>query len=266
MVIGKGALLVTGAVLGTGILGAKIAHASEDHAHPPHYPWNHNGAAESFDAKSIRRGYQVYREVCSACHGMEYVAFRHLGEIAFTAKEVKRYADETEVWTEPDENNEIHKRPAKSFDYFPSPYRNKLEARAANGGALPPDLSGIVKARPGGEDYVFALLTGYDNPPAGVELREGLYYNPYFPGGAIGMAPPLADGSVDFVDGTPATLSQMAKDVSTFLAWTSRMEQDTRKQFGIKATVGTVIVAAAAWYWKRFKWSTVKNARIHYRD
>jgi ubiquinol-cytochrome c reductase cytochrome c1 subunit len=154
---------------------------------------------------------------------MDRIAFRNLGEIAFTTKEVKTLAAEVDVNDAPDSKGDINKRPAKSFDYFPSPYKNEQEARFSNGGALPPDLSLMVKARPHAEDYVFSLLTGYDNPPAGVNLREGLYFNAYFPGGAIGMAPPLADGSVDYIDGTPATLSQMAKDVTTFLAWTASM-------------------------------------------
>lgn len=121
-------------------------------------------------------------------------------------------------------------------DYFPAPYANDNAARAANNGALPPDLSLIVKARHGGPDYIFALLTGYREPPAGIEIRQGLHYNPYFPGGAIGMPQQLFDGMVDYADGTPATASQMAKDVSTFLAWASEPEMDERKLMGLKVT------------------------------
>lgn len=217
-------------------------------------------------SNSIRRGYQVYKEVCSACHSMDRIAFRNLGEIAWTAKEIKTVAAAVDVDTEPDNQGNIHKRPGKSFDYFPGPYKNEQEARFNNGGALPPDLSLIVKARPHGEDYVFSLLTGYDTAPAGVNLREGLYFNAYFPGGAIGMAPPLSDGSVDYDDGTPNTLSQLAKDVTTFLAWTAKPEQDTRKKMGVKVLVSLVFVGALSWYLKRFRWSTQKNRRIVYRD
>lgn len=197
---------------------------------------------------------------------MSEIAFRNLEGIAFTANEVKYLASQVDVDDEPDSEGEIGKRPAKSFDYFPSPYKNEQQARASNGGALPPDLSVIVKARQGNEDYIFSLLTGYDNPPPGVKLREGLYFNAYFPGGAIGMAPPLADGSVDYDDGTPGTLSQYAKDVTTFLAYCAKPEEEERKKIGVKLIVGLAITAGFMWYNKRFKWSTVKNRRVEFRD
>jgi ubiquinol-cytochrome c reductase cytochrome c1 subunit len=263
----KKAIIALSALALSGAVATKVAFASgEDSAVPPRYPWSHRGFADAMDAASIRRGYQVYREVCSACHSMDRIAFRNLAEKGFTPKEVKNLAAEVEVWDEPDNKGEIKKRTAKSFDYFPAPYKNEQEARFNNGGALPPDLSLIVKARPHGEDYIFSLLTGYDNPPAGVQLREGLYFNAYFPGGAIAMAPPLSDGSVDYADGTPATLSQMAKDVTTFLAWTAKPEQDERKKMGIKVIASLVVLAGLSWYVKRFKWALVKNRRITYRD
>jgi ubiquinol-cytochrome c reductase cytochrome c1 subunit len=265
--IPKKSIVALSALALSGAIATKVAFASgEDSAIPPKYPWSHEGFTGSYDAASIRRGYQVYREVCSACHSMDRIAFRNLGEIAFTQKEVKTLAGEVDVWDAPDNQGNIGKRPGKSFDYFPAPYKNEQEARFSNGGALPPDLSLIVKARPHAEDYVFSLLTGYDNPPAGVQLREGLYFNAYFPGGAIGMAPPLSDGSVEYADGTPATLSQLAKDVTTFLAWTSKPEQDTRKKMGIKVITSLFLLGAISWYVKRFKWSIVKNRRIVFRD
>lgn len=170
---------------------------------------------------SIRRGYQVYREVCAACHSLNQIAFRNLSEIAFTEAEVKAHAKTLEVEDTPDEFGNPRTRPAIPSDKMPKPYKNEQEARSANMGALPPDLSCIVKGRPYGEDYVFSLLTGYHPPPAGMKLRDGLYFNAYFVGGAIGMAPPLSDGMITYDDGTPATVSQMAKDVSTFLTWAS---------------------------------------------
>lgn len=229
------------------------------------HPWSHKGPLDSFDAASIRRGYKVYRDVCSACHGMSEIAFRNL-DVAFTQDEIKFLAAQVDVDADPDHEGEVKKRTAKSFDYFPSPYKNEQQARAMNGGSLPPDLSIIAKARQGNEDYVFSLLTGYDSPPPGIELREGLYFNAYFPGGAIGMAPPLSDGSVDYDDGTPGTLSQYAKDVSTFLAYCARPEEEERKKFGAKAITGVAIIAAILWYNKRFKWTIIKNSRIEFRD
>ncbi|CAG8464110.1 12256_t:CDS:2 [Acaulospora colombiana] len=146
-------------------------------------------------------------------------------------------AEELEYEDGPDEEGNYFKRPGKPSDYLPAPYPNEEAARASNAGALPPDLSLITKARHGGADYIFSLLTGYYDPPAGVEVREGLYYNPYFPGGAISMARALFDGLVEYEDGTPATTSQMAKDVTTFLSWAAEPEFDERKKMGVKAVI-----------------------------
>ncbi|KAE8599885.1 hypothetical protein XENTR_v10017382 [Xenopus tropicalis] len=175
--------------------------ASELELHPPSYPWSHNGLLSSLDHASIRRGYQVYKQVCAACHSMEYLAFRNLIGVSHTEAEAKALAEEFEILDGPDENGEMFTRPGKLSDYFPKPYPNDEAARASNNGALPPDLSYIVNARHGGEDYVFSLLTGYCDPPAGVSLREGLYYNPYFPGQAVGMAPPIYNEVLEFDDG-----------------------------------------------------------------
>lgn len=159
--------------------------ADEGAAHPPKYPWSNSGFMDSFDAASIRRGYQVYQEVCSACHSMSEIAFRNLN-IAFTEKEIKELAKEVDVEDGPNDSGKMFTRPAKPFDYMKGPYANEQAARKANGGSLPPDLSVIVKARANGENYIFSLLTGYEEPPFGIKLREGLYFNSYFPGGAIG--------------------------------------------------------------------------------
>jgi len=261
--------LVGGALGGLGYVmytqSSSQVNADNPAAVPYAHPWSHKGPMDSYDAASIRRGYKVYREVCSACHGMHEIAFRNL-EVAFTPNEVKNLASQVDVEAEPDSNGDVGTRSAKSFDYFPSPYKNEQAARAANGGALPPDLSVIVKARPHGEDYIFSLLTGYDQPPPGVSLREGLYFNAYFPGGAIGMAPPLADGSVDYDDGTPGTLSQYAKDVTTFLAYCAKPEEEDRKKMGLKVIAGLAVASAFFWYNKRFKWTVIKNRRTIFRD
>eukprot|EP01080_Neovahlkampfia_damariscottae_P004773 gene4773-8359_t len=259
--------ILSGIVLGSSGIYYNYFSASEDAAHSPNYPFNHKGMDESFDSKSIRRGYQVFKNVCSACHGMNRMAMRQLVDVAYTAEEAKKIAAEMEIVDkEPDEQGKPKIRPGTLADYFPEPFKNEQEARFNNGGALPPDLSLVVKARDEGEDYVFALLTGYSDAPAGLELRPGLYYNAFFPGGAIGMAPPLSDGCLDYDDGTPATVSQMAKDVSTFLAYSSAKEQDERKKMGLKAMLGFSILAVLTYYHKRFRWSLLKSRRIEFKE
>ncbi|XP_066065450.1 cytochrome c1, heme protein, mitochondrial [Chamaea fasciata] len=265
------ALLALGALAGGGSLalalalgGAPLA-AGELELHPPSFPWSHGGALAALDHASVRRGFQVYRQVCSACHSMEYVAFRSLIGVTHTEAEAKALAEEIEVQDGPDENGELFLRPGKVSDYFPKPYPNAEAARAANNGALPPDLSYIVNARHGGEDYVFSLLTGYCDPPAGVSLREGLHYNPYFPGQAIGMAPPIYDQVLDYDDGTPATMSQVAKDVCTFLRWAAEPEHDHRKRMGLKMLLLSGLLVPLLLYLKRHKWSVLKSRKMIYR-
>ncbi|XP_053571407.1 cytochrome c1, heme protein, mitochondrial-like [Bombina bombina] len=170
-----------------------------------------------------------------------------------------------EILDGPDENGEMFTRPGKLSDYFPKPYPNSEAGRAANNGALPPDLSYIANARHGGEDYVFSLLTGYCDPPPGVTLREGLYYNPYFPGQAIGMAPPIYNEILEYDDGTPATMSQVAKDVCTFLRWASEPEHDHRKLMGLKVIMIASLLIPLVYYMKRHRWSVLKSRKIAYR-
>ncbi|XP_021464740.1 cytochrome c1, heme protein, mitochondrial [Oncorhynchus mykiss] len=258
-----GVLTTSGA--GIALMLQQSVKASDLELHPPNYPWTHSGMLSALDHGSIRRGYQVYKQVCSACHSMEYLAFRNLVGVSHTEAEVKVLAEEIEVVDGPDESGEMFTRPGKLSDYFPKPYPNPEAARAANGGALPPDLSYIVNARHGGEDYVFSLLTGYCEPPAGVEVREGLYYNPYFPGQAIGMAPPIYNEVLEFEDGTPATMSQVAKDVCTFLRWAAEPEHDQRKRMGLKLLMGSAILVPLVYYMKRHRWSVLKSRKIAYR-
>lgn len=162
----------------------------------------------------------------------------------------------------PDESGEMFERPGRPTDRLPMPYPNEETARFANNGALPPDLSVMVKARPRLEDYVFHLLTGYRDSPAGVGVRTGLYYNPYFSGGLIGMAPPLADGQIEYDDGTDNSLPQLAKDVTTFLAWTAEPEHDHRKRMAAKYVTAMLALACVAGYWKRIRWSVHKSRKI----
>ncbi|KAK2840801.1 hypothetical protein Q7C36_012380 [Tachysurus vachellii] len=255
---GKKAAISTLGVLTAGGAGlALILHqsvkASDLELHAPSYPWSHGGMLSALDHASIRRGYQVYKQVCSACHSMEYLAFRNLVGVSHTEDEAKALAEEVEVVDGPDESGEMFTRPGKLSDYFPKPYASPEAARAANNGALPPDLSYIVNARHGGEDYIFSLLTGYCDPPAGVSMREGLYYNPYFPGQAIGMAPPIYNEVLEYEDGTPATMSQVAKDVCTFLRWAAEPEHDQRKKMGLKLLMGSAIILPLVYYLKRHR-------------
>jgi len=240
------------------------SHFSDEGLHPTPYPWSHNGWLDTFDHASIRRGYLVYREVCAACHSLDRIAWRNLVGVSHTADEARTLAEEHEYQDGPDDNGEMFMRPGKLSDYMPAPYPNTEAARAGNAGALPPDLSLIIKARHGGADYVFSLLTGYIDPPAGVEVREGMNYNPYFPGGAISMARVLFDGLVEYDDGTPATTSQMAKDVVTFLSWAAEPEHDERKKNGIKAVILFSALFALSLYVKRFKWTPLKNRKMFY--
>ncbi|KAH7295469.1 hypothetical protein KP509_27G049600 [Ceratopteris richardii] len=245
-----------------GLVGAVYADEAEHGLAAPHYPWPHGGFLSSYDHASIRRGHQVYQEVCAACHSMSLVAYRDLIGVAYTEEEVKAMAAEVEVEDGPNDEGEMYTRPGKPSDHFPSPYPNEQAARFANGGAYPPDLSLITKARHNGQNYVFALLTGYRDPPAGVSVREGLHYNPYFPGGAIAMPKMLMDGGVEYEDGVPATETQMAKDVVTFLSWAAEPEMEERKLMGFKVIFVLTLALIQAGYYKRWKWAPVKSRRV----
>jgi ubiquinol-cytochrome c reductase cytochrome c1 subunit len=203
--------------------------------HPEHLPWSHEGFGKTFDAASLRRGYFVYKNVCAACHTLEPMCFRQFVDVFLTEDEAKAEAAEVMVIDGPDDNGNMYERPGKLFDELPKPYANVKAAAVANNGAAPPDLRLMRKAVHGGEDYLFALLTGYtDPPPAGIELGEGQAYNPYFLGGVLSMPQQLFDGGLEYEDGTPATQSQQAKDVATFLTWSSQPWHDDNKLMGFK--------------------------------
>jgi len=248
-----------------GVLAFQKSECSgEDHIPSLDYGWSHHGAMNSYDCASIRRGFQVYRQVCASCHSLEKVAFRHLVGVTHTEAELKKIAASYEITDGPNDAGEMFTRPGKLFDFFPSPYANEAAARAANGGAYPPNLSLMTKARHGGADYIFALLTGYVEAPAGKTMLPGLHYNPYFPGGAIAMAKQLVDGQVEYEDGTPATETQMAKDVAAFLAWAAEPEHDARKSGGLQMLLACVAAVAITGYYKRFLWSVFKSRKITY--
>ncbi|KAL1591583.1 cytochrome c1 [Paraconiothyrium brasiliense] len=233
--------------------------------HPTQYPWEHAKWNKTFDSQALRRGFQVYREVCASCHSLSRIPYRSLVGKIMTVDEAKALAEENEYDTEPNDEGEIEKRPGKLSDYLPGPYKNDEAARAANNGALPPDLSLMVKARHGGCNYIFSLLTGYpEEPPAGAVVPEGLNFNPYFPGTGIAMARVLYDDLVEYEDETPATTSQMAKDVTEFLNWAAEPEADDRKKMGWKVLAVTSVLTALSIWVKRYKWASVKSRKIVY--
>ncbi|MCJ1344206.1 cytochrome c1 [Peltigera leucophlebia] len=237
----------------------------EEGLHPAKYPWEHEKWTKTFDHQALRRGFQVYREVCSSCHSLNRVPWRALVGNTQTVDEMKAIAEEHEYDTEPNDEGEIEKRAGKLSDYIPAPYKNDEAARAANNGALPPDLSLMVKARHGGCNYIFSLLTGYpEEPPPGAVIASGLNFNPYFPGTGIGMARVLYDGLVEYEDGTPASASQMAKDVVEFLNWSAEPEMDQRKKMGVATVVITSALLALSIWVKRYKWSPIKTRKIVY--
>jgi len=250
-------------------------NASDFGIKAPKLPWSHNGWNNSFDHASIRRGYAVYKNVCSACHSMEYVQYRSMVDVLFTEAEAKAEAAEVMVLNmdpdlvekQPNTYNEMGEpieRPGRLIDKFPSPYPNGVAAAYANNGAIPPDLSFISLARKGGEDYIYHLLTSYCEAPAGVHLDDGQHFNPYFPGGVLAMAPPLYSEIIEYEDGTPATQSQLAKDVCTFLTWVSMPEHDQRKRAGTKLSLFMPIYFAVTLYCWRHKMSLIKFRKVVY--
>jgi len=258
------ALLATAVAGGAVLLYSqqKEVHNASEQLHYGHYPWPQNSPWKSLDYNSVRRGYQVFKSVCASCHSVQLLSYRHFVNVFMTEQEAKELAAESSFVDGPDDEGEMYERPGKLTDYIPKPYPNEKAARFTNNGALPPDLSLIVKARHGGEDYLFSLLTGYRPVPAGIPPREGLHYNPYFPGAWIAMAQALHNDGVEYEDGTPATISQMAKDVTSFLSWAGEPKQDERKLLGLKAMFVLALSFGPALYWKRMKWSVVKNRKI----
>jgi ubiquinol-cytochrome c reductase cytochrome c1 subunit len=246
--VGAATLVLAASALET---SAQIAEAPA----PIEVNWPHEGVFGTFDRAAAQRGFQVYRDVCSACHGLTYVSFRNLADLGFSEDQVRALAAEYTVTDGPDDTGEMFERPAVPADPIPPPYPNPQAARAANGGALPPELSLITKARPEGSDYVYSVLVGYDEPPADVEPREGLYYNLFFPGHWIAMPPPLQEGLVAYADGTEATVPQMAADVTTFLTWAGEPTLEQRKQTGLKAMLFLIVFTGLSYATMRKVWA-----------
>ena len=224
----------------------------------PEQDWSFSGMFGTFERGALRRGLQVYREVCASCHSLSLIAFRNLGDVGFSPDEIQAIAEEYEVEDGPDDEGEMFMRPAKASDRFVPPFANEQAARASNNGALPPDLSLMVKARKGGADYLYGLLIGYvEEAPEGVEMMDGMYYNKVFPGHQIAMAPPLFEEAVEYADGTEATLDQEAHDVVTFLAWAAQPELEERKRLGVKVLLFLIVLTAMLYAVKRKIWSDV---------
>ncbi len=224
---------------------------------PPAHQWSYSGLFGTFDRAQLRRGFEVYKGVCVACHGLRLVAYRNLQDIGFSENEVKAIAAEIEVPAEPNDDGEIEDRPGLPSDRFKSPFPNENAARAANNGALPPDLSLIVKARTGGADYIYALMTGYKDAPANLKVPEGMNYNEYFAGKMIAMVAPLADDGIEYSDGTKATVKQQAEDVTAFLAWAAEPELEERKRMGVKVILFLLLLTGLLYVVKRRIWANV---------
>lgn len=251
------ALIALAAACGIAGLAHGSASAAEE-AEIEHQDWSFQGFFGTYDRAALQRGFQVYNQVCAACHSLHFVYYRSLQEIGFTEDEVKAIAAEAEITDGPNDEGEMFDRPGRPSDPFRSPFPNDNAAKAANGGALPPDLSLINKARVGGADYVYGILTGYHEPPAGMEMQPGLNYNAVFPGHQIAMPAPLAEDAVEYADGTPATVEQMSHDVVTFLAWAAEPEMEARKRTGVKVLLFLFVFTGLLYATKRKIW-----ARVH---
>jgi ubiquinol-cytochrome c reductase cytochrome c1 subunit len=264
--------------------GAEGGHGA---AEPTHFPilkphemdWSFAGPFGTYDKGQLQRGFKVYREVCSACHSMNLVPFRTLEGLGYSEAQVKTIAAEYTVMDGPNADGEMFERPGLPSDHFPSPFPNEEAAAAANGGAAPPDFSLIAKARAvergfptfvfdvftqyaeSGPDYIHALLTGYEmEPPEGMEISEGTYYNPYFIAGkSLAMAQPISDGQVTYEDGSPETIDQYSRDISAFLMWAAEPHMEERKKTGFRVMIFLLIFAGLVYLTKRKVWTEVAH-------
>lgn len=271
------------AALGLALL-AGPALAATTNEEPANVHWSFEGPFGKFDKEQVQRGYKVYREVCSACHSMNLMYFRNLGQKGGPFYDpkyknpndnpvVKSLAHDMQVKDVDTDTGDVISRPATPADKFPAPFANEYAARASNGGAAPPDLSVMAKAREGGPAYIYSLLTGFKAAPAGLTLDAGKYYNPYFAGdlsgswhgaagkvpqgGAIAMPPPLTDGKVTFDDGKPSTVKQEAYDVAAFLAWAAEPKMEERKAFGLGALIYLLIFSGLLYASYKKIWKNV---------
>ena len=268
------------------VLLAGPAMAATTEEEPANVHWSFEGPFGRFDQEQVQRGYKVYREVCSACHSMNLLYFRNLGQKGGPFYDpkypnpnnnpvVKSLAHDIQVKDIDTDTGDVISRPATPADKFPAPFANEYAARASNGGSLPPDLSVMAKAREGGPRYIYSLLSGFKTAPAGLTLPAGKYYDPYFPGdlagswhgaakavpegGAIGMPPPLAPGKVTFDDGKPSTVKEEATDVAAFLMWAAEPKMEERKQFGFGAMIYLLIFTGLLYASYKRLWRNVEH-------
>lgn len=259
---------------------AAAAEGGGHDARPHRMSWSFAGPFGLYDQAQLQRGFKVFKEVCSACHSANYFYFRNLaqpGGPSFTEAQAKQVASEYQITDGPNDSGDMFQRPGRLSDHWPAPFPNDNAARASNGGALPPDLSVIAKARsyhvgfPGfitdafiqyqehGVDYIHALLTGYVDPPAGVEVQPGLHYNTYFPGNQIAMPKPISDGQVDYTDGTPQTVEQYSEDVSAFLMWLAEPHLEERKRIGFQVMIFLIVLSGLLYFTKKKIWSHIAH-------
>ena len=263
---------IIGALLVSILFAAAPAAAQEGHATPEikKEAWSFAGPFGTYDRNQLQRGFQVFKEVCSACHSLKFVAFRDLAGIGYNEAEIKAIAKQWAIKT-PDvdpKTGEMSTREPVPADYFPKPFANNVAAAAANNNAIPPDLSLMTKARHDGTAYIYSLLTGYQNQPADLikhfpdaKTPEGLHYNPYFANLNLAMAPPLtADGQVTYGDGTKSSVDQMSKDVAAFLTWTAEPKLENRRRAGLATIVFLLIATALAYMSYQNIWADKKKA------
>ena len=244
-------------------LAASAQDASSNHAPEiASQSWSFSPPFGAFDNAQLQRGYQVYKDICANCHSMRLLSYRNLGEPGgpeFSPKAVEILASQVQVTDGPNEKGEMFQRPARPSDPFRSPYANDQQARNFNNGAMPPDLSVMAKARPGGPDYIYALLTGYHPAPAGFEVAQGMHYNAAFPGHQIAMPPPLSDNAVAYTDGTPRTLDNYARDVSAYLMWAAEPKLEERHRVGARVLLFLFVFAVIMYLAKRAVWAPLKR-------
>ena len=240
-----------------------LSYADSQHSHGANTnylktDWSFEGIFGTFDRASLQRGYQVYQDVCAGCHSVQHLSYRNLSEKGgpeFLPEEAKAIAAQFEVTDGPNEDGEMFTRPGRLSDKFVKPFPNVKAAAAANGGAYPPDMSVLAKARKGGADYIYSLLMGYEEAPAGYELDDGVYYNKYMPGNKIKMAEPISDGVVEYADGTETTKAQIAKDVTAFLVWAADPHLESRHKMGFKVFFFLIILLTLVYLSKQKVWS-----------
>ena len=226
--------------------------------------WSFAGPTGKFDRASLQRGYQVYKEVCSSCHSMKYLSYRNLGQQGgpeFSLEEVKAIAASYEIEDGPNSDGEMFTRPGRPSDHFKNPYPNDNASIAANGGAYPPDMSVLVKARPGGANYIYSILMGYEEKPTGFVLDEGVYYNKYMDGNKIKMMNPLSDDLIEYSDGTTASVDQMSKDVTNFLTWAAEPHLEARHKTGTKVIIYLILLATLVYFSMKKLWSRVDSEK-----